>query len=135
MQNETGTTPIRWDLTNEDAIVQGADWSRYFALYYVDPETGEEKLWDTTGFSARMTVRPDFDSALAFAVSTSTGHLVMGLQGPGNGFCGSIRLTAAFTKELVDWGYGVWDLEVTDTYGHVTRLYEGRATLSREVTR
>jgi hypothetical protein len=135
MAQETGVTPIRWDLTGEDAIIQGADWTRYMALYYDDPVTGEEKLWDTTGYTAHMVIRATLDSSGSMGITTSSGELVTGFQGPNNQYCLSIRLTAARTKGLVDWGLGVWDLDVTDPYGHVTRVYEGRAALSREVGR
>lgn len=138
MEHETGTTPIRRDLIGEDAITQGADWGRYIALYFPDPDDGLEKLWDTTGFTGTMTIRADYDSPAILPggnpITTANGRLVTGFQGPGNAYCLSIHLTAAATRGLSDWGLGVWDLTVTDPYGHVTRVYEGRVALSRKVS-
>jgi hypothetical protein len=45
-----------------------------------------------------------------------------------------VQLTAAVTEALDDWGYGVWDLEIMDPSANITRLLEGNAILSREVT-
>jgi hypothetical protein len=134
MATETGQTPIQWDLTGEDAITQGADWSRYMALYYIHPTTGVETLWNTTGFTGRMTVRASYDAPVSLTATTANGRLVTGLQGPNNAFCLSIQLSNSYTASLVDWGLGVWDLELVDTSGTVTRVYAGRAALSREVS-
>lgn len=45
-----------------------------------------------------------------------------------------VGLTAAVTAALTDWGYGVFDIEIVDTSSYVTRILEGSAVLSREVT-
>ena len=44
-----------------------------------------------------------------------------------------LLLDAAYTATLVDWGKGVWDLELIDG-SYVMRLYQGVARLSREAT-
>lgn len=46
-----------------------------------------------------------------------------------------IVLTPAITSPLADWGLGVYDVELIDTFGHVLRFIEGMAVLSREITR
>lgn len=46
-----------------------------------------------------------------------------------------IVLVPADTESLEAWGNGYWDLELVDTFGHVMRVLEGRAVLSREMTR
>jgi hypothetical protein len=49
----------------------------------------------------------------------------------------NVRATvlAAVSEPLSDWGLGRWDIELADAFGHVQRLLEGQAVLSREVTR
>ena len=46
-----------------------------------------------------------------------------------------IVLTPTDTTPLADWGLGVWDCELIDSYGHVLRILEGSCVLSREITR
>lgn len=130
MANEQ-TLPIRWDLTGEDAIVQGADWRREMLLTYSDGTN-----WDTSGYTGRMMIRADYDSPVLLDCSTANGRIEVGIQGTApNQRNIAITLTAAATAALVDWGVGVWDIELTDATGHVVRVCGGQAALSREVTR
>lgn len=46
-----------------------------------------------------------------------------------------IVLTPSDTTPLANWGNGVYDIELDDTFGHVLRVIEGSCVLSREVTR
>lgn len=46
-----------------------------------------------------------------------------------------IVLLPGDTDALDTWGNGYWDLELVDPYSKVLRLFEGRAVLSREITR
>lgn len=46
-----------------------------------------------------------------------------------------IVLTPSDTTPLSNWGNGMYDLELTDSFGHVLRVIEGAAVLSRELTR
>ena len=46
-----------------------------------------------------------------------------------------ISVPVAVTVALVDWGVGVYDLELINPFGHVTRLLHGSCQLSREITR
>jgi hypothetical protein len=140
MPTETGTTPIRWDLTGEDAITQGADWTRYVALYYVDPADGVEKVWDITGYTARMTIRDNVDAGSRYNANTENGRINTTLQViNGQEWSLQITFTASSTSRttnptLNNLQLGVYDLEVIDPYGHVTRVYEGRVALSKEVS-
>jgi len=128
--------PIHWDLTGEDAIIQGADWRRYRALSYIDPADGLEKLWNTTGFTGRMQIRAGLDGALIATFLTGTGRLLTGIQGtaPYQYNIGFV-FPNSVTGVLTDWGLGVYDLELTDPFGVITRVYEGQCVLSREVSR
>lgn len=129
------TLPIRWDLTGEDAIVQGADWWRGRALTYLDPADGLVKTWDTTGYTAEMTIRAEYDSAVI--ASTDTGIVVTtGLQTTSDGveYSIGIRLPNSLASGLSDWGNGVWDCWLVDGITR-TKVYYGNATLDRAVTR
>jgi hypothetical protein len=140
MANETGVTPIRWDLTGEDALTQGADWMRYVALYSVNPSTGEEVVWDTTGYTAQMFVRKDHDSPILLSLTTANGRITTGLLNVGGQqWSMLLHVTAAATARttapaLDSLGLGVYDLELTDPYGVVTRVYDGRISIRREAT-
>lgn len=46
-----------------------------------------------------------------------------------------IVVPVATTAALVDWGVGVYDLELINPFGHVTRLLHGSCQLSREISR
>lgn len=65
------------------------------------------------------------------AMTTGNGQLVLG------GNAGTIRmlLSAAVTAALPAPFSGVWDLELESGAGVTTRLLEGVATVSPEVTR
>jgi len=129
MSNEQ-TLPIRWDLTGEDAIVQGADWRREMLLSYEDGT-----IWPTSGYTGRMMIRADYDSPVLLDCTTTNGRIEVGIQGTAPYQRNiAITLTAATTAALSDWGLGVWDLELTDSTGHVFRVYFGRAALNRQVT-
>lgn len=128
--------PLRWDLTGDDAIIQGADWARYRALEYRDPADGLIKLWDTTGFTARMTIRATYDGPVLLTATTANGRLSVGIQGTAPyQYNLGITLPNSVTTALADWGFGVWDLELVDSFGKVTRVYHGNAVLEREVSR
>ena len=101
--------PIRWDLTGEDAIVQGATWTRYTALEYLDPDTGAVTTWDTTGYTARMTIRATIGGPVVLELTTENGRLEVGDPD----WTVKISLTPAATTDLADWGLGVYSLEAT----------------------
>lgn len=128
--------PIRWDLTGEDAITQGADWIRYIGIDLYDATTDTESTWDLTGYTARLAIRPDYGEDAVLTGSTTDGRISTALvtDDDGNEYSLTITFVNAVTAALADWGRGVWDLEVEDSFGHVTRLYHGYAVLSREVS-
>ncbi len=129
MSNEQ-TLPIRWDLTGEDAIVQGADWRREMLLTY---DTGT--IWDTAGYTGRMMIRADYASPVLLDCSTANGRIEIGIQGTApNQRNIAITLTAATTAALTFADLAVFDLELTDATGHVIRVYGGYVSLSRQVT-
>jgi hypothetical protein len=84
-----------------------------------------------TSYTARMQVRRTKQSTTVIVeASTTDGRIVLG------GALGTITVTipATVTDDL-DFGCGVYDLEVESSGGQVTRLIEGGVSFSKEVTR
>ena len=100
-----------------------------------------EKVWtwkpggvpmDFTGCSARMQIRPDYDSStILLELTTENGGITLGPDG-------EIRLWVGATQTaLIDWDGGVYDLEIQYPAGpdHADRLLQGSVSVSGEVTR
>lgn len=84
-----------------------------------------------TGYTARMQVRSTYDATSTILSLTSGSGITLG------GSAGTIAITASATTTAAltaPWS-GVWDLELVSGGGEVTRLLEGAATVSPEVTR
>ncbi len=126
--------PIRWDLTGEDAIVQGVTWRRYRAITYLVGST--LTVFNTTGYTAQMTIRADYPPSPVL-VSTATGIIVsLGALTTSDGrpYSIGIVIPRSVTEDLVEWGLGRWDLWITDPFGNRDPVYHGNATLERSVT-
>jgi hypothetical protein len=85
-----------------------------------------------TGYTARMQVRSAYDATTTILSLTSgAGDITLG------GSAGTIAITASatVTAALTAPWTGVYDLELVSGGGVVTRLLEGPATVSPEVTR
>jgi hypothetical protein len=85
-----------------------------------------------TGYTARMSVRATFSSATTVLdLNTANSGIALG------GAAGTITITASATTTgaLTAPFSGVYDLELVSSGGVVTRLLEGTATISPEVTR
>lgn len=88
-------------------------------------------LVDLTNWSARMQIRESINDAEAVVdLSSPSAGIVLG------GTAGTITVTipAAQTAALAI-RRGVYDLEVQDSAGNVTRLLQGAVEVSPEVTR
>lgn len=108
-------------------IYQGASWDLALTWKIGDPST----LVDLTGYTARMQIRTKTPAeAVIKTLTTSNEKIVLG------GVLGTVTLalTAAETAAL-NAGAHVYDLELVSSSGYVTRLVEGRCTISPEVTR
>jgi hypothetical protein len=84
-----------------------------------------------TGYTARMQVRATLESASTLVeLTTANSRIALG------GTAGTITLTISATDtEALTSGRGVYDLELVSGSGIVTRLLQGVATISRNVTR
>jgi hypothetical protein len=108
-------------------IDQGADF--FITFVYKDSAGVPINL---TGFTANMQLRANYDSALA-ALSLSTNPSGGITITPTLGQI-SVRATAAQTGAVPALDY-VYDLEITSSGGIVTRLIQGRAVVTPQVTR
>jgi len=84
-----------------------------------------------TGYTARLQVRSTLESASTVVeLTTANGRIALG------GAAGTITLTISATDTAaLTSGRGVYDLELVSGGGIVTRLLQGVATISRNVTR
>ena len=110
-----------YDLT----IEQGAT----FSLVITYKESGV--AINLTGYTARMQVRSTLESATTVVeLTTANSRIALG------GAAGTITLTISATDTAaLTAGRGVYDLELVSGSGIVTRLLQGVATISRNVTR
>jgi hypothetical protein len=84
-----------------------------------------------TNYTARAQARLTYDTAATIFSLTSSSGITLG------GAAGTIAIliSATTTAALAAPWSGVWDLELVSSAGIVTRLLEGTATVSPEVTR
>lgn len=107
-------------------IEQGASFGR---AYVLRDSAGDPV--DLTGVTARMQIRQSVASPdVLLELTTENGMLVID---PLNGRT-DISLDADTTAAMT-WRRGVFDLELVDGTGWVTRLVRGTITVIREVTR
>jgi hypothetical protein len=83
-----------------------------------------------TGWVARMDIRDSIDDTITLVSLTSPTDLVIDLSTAEI----QILISAAVTAAL-DFDEGVYDLELEDATGNVTRLIEGDVAFVKEVTR
>lgn len=83
-----------------------------------------------TGYSARMQIRSDYNSDEALVSLTDSSGITLG------GAAGTIAIQIADTvTQTLTSQKAVYDLELISSGGIVTRLLQGDATISREVTK
>ena len=115
-------SPGTYDIT----IYQGTTFNQQFTW-----KDQNNALVNLTGYTARMMARAGIDSSTPFiTLTTANGGISLG------GAAGTITLlmSDASTSALVN-GKGVYDLEVINGSGTVTRLLQGNIFISAEVTR
>jgi len=113
-------------VTHNFTIEQGATLAKVFVW-----KDSSGAVINLTGYSARLQSRPTTGSATIYLeANTSNGAIVIDAV---NGKI-TLSLTSHETSAL-DWLSGVYDLELEDASGTVTRLAQGSITISKEVTR
>jgi len=106
-------------------IDQGADW--FMDVNYDNPNGTPVNL---TGYTSALQLRSlPSDPDAVLSLSTGSGITITGLTG-----LVAIRATATQTR-AIDEGIYYYDLEITSPSGIVTRLVQGQAAVSAEVTR
>lgn len=107
-------------------IQQGADYSQVFTWKQGTPSLPV----NLTGYSARAKVKKTYqDEDSLIELNTENGGIVLG------GALGTITIIMTNEQtESLDFSTGVWDLELESASGFVTRLLQGPAVLSQEVT-
>jgi hypothetical protein len=111
--------------TYDILIEQGATYSQVITY----KEAGVAV--NLTGYTARMQVRATLESASTLVeLTTANSRIALG------GTAGTITLSISATETAaLTSGRGVYDLELVSGSGIVTRLLQGVATISRNVTR
>ncbi len=121
----TGT----YNLFGAHSIQQGASFRREIAW-----RDAAMVMLDLTGYTARMMVRAKIDDASpVLTLTTENGRIAVSTGAAGYNIL--LTVTPGDTAALTDWGQGVYDIELVSAGGTVTRLLEGFAILSKEVSR
>lgn len=107
-------------------IEQGTDFSHIVGL-----TNSDGSVFNLTGYDARMQIRSTVTAATTlYELTVSNGRIEL------NAIAGQLRLNipSAVTAAMT-WRSGVYDLEIISGTSIVTRIMQGNATLSLEVTR
>jgi hypothetical protein len=106
-------------------IDQGADW--FLNVTYEQPAGTPVNI---TGYTSALQLRSlPTDATAVLSLATGSGITITGATG-----LVAVHATAAQTR-TIDEGVYYYDLEITSQSGIVTRLVQGQAYVSAEVTR
>ena len=117
-------------------IEQGSTFVRLISIEQpdldADPTGATFEPFLLTGYSARMQIRRTVESSTVMLSLTSpSGGIIISPGTPENEL--SITISAAVTAALTS--SGVYDLEIVDAGGLVSKVVRGTVTLIPEVTR
>jgi hypothetical protein len=111
--------------THNFTIDQGSDW---FTTFVYKDSAGT--VINLTGYTAALQIRDTYaDSATDLSLTVGSGITITAASGKID-----VRATAAQTGAIAAGQY-VYDLEITSSGGVVTRLVQGKITVSPQVTR
>ena len=111
---------------------QGSTFSRVITVEYPDPDDASTMLpFDFTGYTGRMQIRRTIESS-TFMIELTTANGGVAYTDASNGEL-TITMTAEQTAGLTS--SGVYDLEIINSTGEVSKLIKGAFTLLLEVTR
>jgi len=111
---------------NNFVIDQGADW--FITVVYKD---SAGTAIDLTGYTAALQIRDTYaDSTTDLSLTSPSGGITI------TAATGTIAVTATAAQTgAIAAGNYVYDLEITSAAGVVTRLVQGKISLSPQVTR
>jgi hypothetical protein len=114
-------------------IEQGTSFTRLIEIEYPDPDDLTVFVpFDLTGYSASMQIRRTIDSATPqITLTDSNGRIEIQSASVAN----AIRLTLSPEETALVETDGVYDIEIEDNSGTISRILKGTVTLSRQVTR
>ena len=111
---------------------QGSTFSRIITVEYPDPNDSSTMLpYDFTGYTAQMQIRRTIESTTVM-IELTTANGGVAYTDAANGEL-TITMTAEQTAGLTS--SGVYDLEIINSIGEVSKLIKGAFTLLLEVTR
>lgn len=113
-----------WD--KGTTISRVLQWKRDQAAGGAEPDYQPVNL---TGYSARMEIRDKYGGLLLHRLDTD--DTTMLIDGPNGAI--SFEIPASLTATWL-WRNAVYDIELVDGSGRVTRLLQGTISLSPEVT-
>jgi hypothetical protein len=115
-------------VTHNITIEQGATF-RLSLKWETKDGLGVVTPVNLTSYTARMQVRQNSTATTPVLSLVSPTHITLGADG-------TIEVEATPTQTAaIDIRAGVYDLELEDSYGRVTRFVQGKVTVSPEVTR
>lgn len=110
---------------------QGTTFSRRFDLEYPDPADETNYLpFDLTDYTARMQVRRTIEASTPM-IELTTENDGISIQG----ILGAVTITMTPSQTSSIQNSGVYDIEIIDSSGNVSRLVQGDFIISYEVTR
>lgn len=116
---------------------QGSTFSRLIELeqpdLVADPTGQTFAVFDLNGYTARMQVRRTIDSSTAMVTLTTENGRIIINQTPGSINHINIYMADELTATLQS--SGVYDIEIINNGGEVSRILQGIFTVSPEVTR
>jgi len=111
---------------------QGSTFSRIITVEYPDPADPSSMLpWNFAGYTGRMQIRRTIDSSVVM-IELTTANGGIAFTDAANGEL-TVSMTAVQTAALET--SGVYDLEIINSGGQVSKLIKGTFTLLLEVTR
>ena len=111
---------------------QGSTFSRVITVEYPDPNDASTMLpFNFTGYTGRMQIRRTIESPDVMIELTTANNGIQYTNAASGEL--TVRMTAVQTAALVT--SGVYDLEIINGAGEVSKLLKGAFTLLLEVTR
>lgn len=109
---------------------QGSTFTRLLLIEQPTDDPAVFEPYDLVNHTARMQVRRTIDSSTVIvSLTTENNRITI------NGEAGQINLLMSDEVTSAITSSGVYDLEIIDNSGNVSRVIEGTFTLSQEVTR